>query len=135
MNRKKQEDKRPEPELLIGKCKECGELVCFAHEWNGLCNSCDPAVQDFLRDYRTMSTPDVAQYLTKTSRMSQPKARISDQDRWAVWERDNFTCQHCGTRRNLTIDHIVPESKGGASTVDNYQTLCKSCNSRKGTKL
>jgi len=62
------------------------------------------------------------------------KASIPDDFRWAVFERDNFTCKHCGSRRNLTVDHIRPESKGGALTMDNAQTLCKSCNSRKGAR-
>lgn len=54
--------------------------------------------------------------------------------RWAVWERDNFTCRHCGARRDLAADHIVPESKGGQTTLDNLQTLCVPCNSRKGAR-
>lgn len=54
--------------------------------------------------------------------------------RWEVWERDNFTCLHCGVRRFLTIDHIVPESGGGPTTLANLQTLCRPCNSRKGTQ-
>ena len=54
--------------------------------------------------------------------------------RWEVWERDNFTCKNCGLRRNLTIDHIIPVSKGGETKKDNLQTLCKHCNSAKGTK-
>jgi 5-methylcytosine-specific restriction endonuclease McrA len=54
--------------------------------------------------------------------------------RWQVWERDDFTCKHCGARQNLAIDHVVPESKGGALTLDNLQTLCKPCNSRKGNR-
>lgn len=54
--------------------------------------------------------------------------------RWAVWERDNFTCQTCGSRRYLTVDHIHPESKGGELTMENAQTLCRSCNSRKGAR-
>lgn len=62
------------------------------------------------------------------------KVIISDSFKWDVWERDNFTCQHCGTRRDLTVDHIYPESKGGELTMENAQTLCRSCNSKKGVK-
>jgi 5-methylcytosine-specific restriction endonuclease McrA len=51
-----------------------------------------------------------------------------------VWERDDFTCRHCGSRKHLTVDHIHPESKGGKMTMDNAQTLCRSCNSRKGAR-
>lgn len=42
----------------------------------------------------------------------QPKNRyISDELRWRIWERDNFTCQHCGTRRHLAVDHILPVAR------------------------
>ena len=51
-----------------------------------------------------------------------------------VLERDNYTCQICGSRRNLTIDHIIPERLGGVASVDNCRVLCKSCNSRKGIR-
>lgn len=54
--------------------------------------------------------------------------------RWEIWERDNFTCQTCGSRQYLTIDHIIPESKGGKTEKDNLQTLCKACNARKGNR-
>jgi len=60
------------------------------------------------------------------------KKPIPPEIRWQVWERDNFTCQHCGVRRHLSVDHIVPESRGGTLALDNLQTLCKPCNSRKG---
>lgn len=59
------------------------------------------------------------------------KAHIPSDLRWEVWERDDFTCQHCGSRRHLSIDHIVPESKGGATTRANLQTLCMPCNRKK----
>jgi len=52
-----------------------------------------------------------------------------------VFERDNYTCRHCGSTDHLTADHIYPESKGGETTLDNLQTLCRSCNSRKGTRI
>lgn len=54
--------------------------------------------------------------------------------RWEVWERDDFTCRHCGARRNLTVDHVHPERKGGGLELTNLQTLCGSCNSRKGAR-
>lgn len=57
---------------------------------------------------------------------------VSERDRWIVWERDNFTCQHCGSRKDLTVDHITPRSAGGPAHPDNYQTLCRRCNARKG---
>ncbi len=59
---------------------------------------------------------------------SYKKASISTALRWAVWERDNFTCLVCGRRRYLSIDHIIPESKGGKTELSNLQTLCRPCN-------
>jgi transposase len=54
--------------------------------------------------------------------------------RWEVWERDDFRCQHCGTRNRLTIDHIVPVIGGGRNTLENLQTLCHRCNAKKGPR-
>ena len=64
------------------------------------------------------------------------KAVISGELRWAVWSRDNFTCQGqgCGARQFLQVDHIVPESKGGPMTLENLRTLCKACNMKKGNR-
>ena len=63
------------------------------------------------------------------------KMPIPPELRWEVWERDNFTCQHCGARRFLAVDHVFPESLGGEMTAENLQTLCKSCNSKKGARV
>lgn len=47
--------------------------------------------------------------------------------------RDKYTCAYCDTRtRDLTIDHIIPRSRGGKSDFDNCVTSCKPCNSKKG---
>ncbi len=62
------------------------------------------------------------------------KESIPEGLRWEVFERDDFTCQHCGARRYLSVDHIWPESKGGRLELGNVQTLCRSCNSRKGAR-
>jgi len=49
-----------------------------------------------------------------------------------VFERDMYRCVTCGDWHDLAADHIIPESRGGPLTLDNLQTLCRSCNSRKG---
>ena len=56
--------------------------------------------------------------------------------RRAVFARDRWTCQYCGHERgNLTVDHVIPRSKGGASSWDNIVTCCAPCNRRKGDRL
>jgi 5-methylcytosine-specific restriction endonuclease McrA len=55
--------------------------------------------------------------------------------RRAVFARDEWTCQYCGSRSNLTVDHVVPRSKGGGSTWENIVASCAPCNRRKGDRL
>lgn len=62
------------------------------------------------------------------------KKKITAKLRKSVYERDKYRCKKCGTHIDLSVDHIVPESKGGKTRLDNLQTLCFPCNTRKGTK-
>ena len=55
--------------------------------------------------------------------------------RRAVFARDGWTCQYCGSRANLTVDHVIPRSKGGTSTWENIVASCAPCNRRKGDAL
>jgi 5-methylcytosine-specific restriction endonuclease McrA len=55
--------------------------------------------------------------------------------RRAVFARDGWACQYCGSRSTLTVDHVVPRSKGGSSTWDNIVASCAPCNRRKGDQL
>ncbi|WP_413176178.1 HNH endonuclease [Anabaena azotica] len=51
-----------------------------------------------------------------------------------VLRRDHHSCQYCGSTKRLTLDHLIPRSKGGLHTWDNVVTACERCNSRKGDK-
>ena len=52
----------------------------------------------------------------------------------SILKKYKFTCQHCGLKEKLTIDHIKPVSRGGTNKSSNLQVLCKSCNSKKSNK-
>lgn len=59
---------------------------------------------------------------------------VSNELRFKVLCRDNFTCQYCGRKApdaELEVDHIYPVSKGGKAREDNLVTSCVSCNSGK----
>ena len=49
-----------------------------------------------------------------------------------IFKRDGHRCQYCGTPDELTLDHVLPKSRGGKTSWDNLATACKRCNSRKG---
>lgn len=51
-----------------------------------------------------------------------------------VLRRDNFTCQYCGAGKNLTLDHLMPRSRGGETNWLNLVTACMRCNTRKGNR-
>ena len=51
-----------------------------------------------------------------------------------IMKRDQFMCQYCGSRKNLTLDHVFPKSRGGQSSWTNLLTACHRCNTRKGDR-
>ena len=52
-----------------------------------------------------------------------------------MFARDGWACQYCGTTGTLTVDHVIPRSKGGDSSWENIVASCAPCNRRKGDRL
>ena len=103
------------------ECLDCG------HKY--MANGCDIWLRECPR------CVDTKQRKTATSVQSKRSTRvISDKLRYQVLKRDNFKCCACGASPaknpavELHIDHIVPWSKGGETTLENLQTLCSRCN-------
>lgn len=55
-------------------------------------------------------------------------------NRREVLRRDKHQCQYCGSKQKLTLDHVIPRSKGGKHSWDNVVTACETCNGRKGDR-
>lgn len=55
-------------------------------------------------------------------------------NRQRIFTRDRYTCVYCGVKKNLTIDHILPKSRGGKNTWANMVTCCSNCNRQKGDR-
>ena len=65
-----------------------------------------------------------------------PRAVQRKISRRALFARDGWRCVYCGTSSGrLTLDHVIPRSKGGESIWENVVTACAPCNLRKGDRL
>jgi 5-methylcytosine-specific restriction endonuclease McrA len=53
-------------------------------------------------------------------------------NRTNVFKRDSNSCLYCSSNKDLTLDHVLPKSRGGKTNWENLVTACKKCNSRKG---
>lgn len=119
---------------LVALVGETSDRIACKYSWTG------PRVEQVKMDIgewvlaklaypSTIDIPDLIQ--REVSAPAKPKRDY----RQAIFDRDGFACVKCGVSEDLTVDHIIPISKGGKETLDNLQTLCKICNSKKGNKL
>src|SRR5688572_12304071 len=74
-----------------------------------------------------MKLPSVVSLKTFVKPATQPAFT-----RFNVFLRDRFVCQYCGSRDDLTFDHLLPRSRGGHTTWGNVVAACSPCNLRKG---
>ncbi|MFA5364121.1 MAG: HNH endonuclease [Candidatus Bathyarchaeia archaeon] len=73
--------------------------------------------------------------------MNRFKKLVSGEINWSTSIREYIkereqqdTCIYCGTKGKLTLEHILPRSRGGPDTTDNAVFVCKTCNCKKGDK-
>jgi len=92
---------------------------------------------------RTVSSPSVTMNIPAVIRLKRYIKILYDRIAYVsytknnIHRRDDFICQYCGekTRKEkMTIDHVVPESRGGLSMWDNTVSACKSCNAVKDNR-
>ncbi|MCX7645463.1 MAG: HNH endonuclease [Rhodobacteraceae bacterium] len=62
-----------------------------------------------------------------------PQKRVAF-TRFNLFLRDEFCCQYCGAKGDLTFDHVVPRSRGGITSWENVVAACAQCNLRKGSR-
>ena len=91
------------------------------------------ALKEFV-DFANQTDYELNEIETSTNKKDRGNRDINLRLRFNVMKRDNFKCCMCGASPakdpnvELHIDHIVPWSKGGETTIDNLQTLCSKCN-------
>ncbi len=81
----------------------------------------------------SIETPSVLR-LSSYVKIHRTKTRFNKK---IVYHRDKYTCQYCGkqlTPSNVTIDHVLPRSRGGRTTWKNCVTCCVNCNVKKSNK-
>ena len=124
-------------------CKLCGRTMRaeMAYEKMGICGPCAaragnaylvahggaPNLYLAPEEYREWQDKRAAERAGKYQKKVIPSGL-----RIEVFERDAYRCKSCGDHKNLRADHVIPERNGGPTTLENLQTLCQSCNSKKG---
>lgn len=91
----------------------------------------DPSPQTMKVGDEVMALPYV---VTLTREVKQGVKNTSIFSRRGVLARDGFKCVYCGSPAN-TIDHVIPQSKGGPSTYDNCVAACSPCNRKKDDRF
>jgi 5-methylcytosine-specific restriction endonuclease McrA len=82
---------------------------------------------DVILSSRAIARPKVIRLLTYLY-LPYRKLNLSKQN---VYKRDGFKCVYCGSGANLTLDHVIPRSRGGDNSWENLVTCCRRCNAKK----
>ena len=111
----------------------CSDRRAHVLVWKGKAEVVEHHAEPLRSAERSFVRPHVIRLLQYVRVPRAVKRRIS---RRALFARDGWKCVYCGTAGGrLTLDHVIPRSKGGDSVWENVVTACAPCNLRKGDRL
>ncbi len=130
---KRNEERQPIAEVVA---VEDGQYVSYDFDdWTELSafkREFEPSDHDWIRTVRLyIAVPRIVRVLT-FSKLPRQEVKFNRRNLFA---RDNNTCQYCGKRfgsSQLSLDHVIPRSRGGTATWQNIVCACTKCNVRKG---
>lgn len=139
--------------MMRSECSACGQVLLFASiDFSGLvfrrCRSCrlENAVQGRGRIVSAVADMDPDAFMALMEERWQAfvkaqarrRAEVAVGLRFDVFKRDGFRCRYCGRSVDdgviLHADHVIPQSKGGPTTLENLVTACFECNIGKSNK-
>ena len=120
---------------LILLCKGSAKVICTEtfqpYTFDDWLNVSVNGVGFIQTPKRRISVPEVI-LLTTYDKIPMLNPLFSKRN---VLKRDKYTCQYCGAQtKDLTIDHVLPKSRGGVTSWENVVTACQSCNHKKADK-
>jgi 5-methylcytosine-specific restriction endonuclease McrA len=77
---------------------------------------------------------DVPKHIRLTIASGERIWKVPPVNRREVLRRDHHSCQYCSSNKRLTLDHVIPRSRGGLHTWNNVVIACERCNSHKGNR-
>jgi hypothetical protein len=145
----------PKQTKTCGKCGEVKTLDCFYKQKEGKygvaghCKICHNAmavswskrnpdnIKEIIKRYK-INHPD---RIREVNRRTKALRRKNERKQWTPKDWDRLVarysgcCAYCGENKELTLDHIVPVSRGGRHAAGNFLPACRSCNSSKSSKF
>lgn len=122
-------------------CDLCGKKICesdphFIIKDRHFCYDC---FHKLIKEWLDFNIGGIAPYYLASllEKYKRRRQTLSKKLRTEIFRKHKATCPICGEKNptKLSIDHIIPYSKGGTDDPKNLRILCKSCNSKKGVKL
>lgn len=123
--------------LAMDACPRLDESMEKVHCYNRECFRKVPTDKNVQRELQVIQ-PCAIEQQADVMAVAESKVRVMPAMRWLVFQRDNWRCCACGKGSGegaiLQVDHIIPRSRGGKDSMDNYQTLCRECNIGKSNR-